>query len=337
LSIDAAVNGQHPGPAAPAPHSPTPPSPGQLDPDQIQQLLRWIDPRRVISDMHGHATVAAQDVRAHLTRIFGYSGWRHEVADRELMFVEEITVDGVGTGKWAACYRVEVTLEVYNRRGELVTRHREGNMSTEYGRYKGPVMQRAYTSAISLALKRAAVALGDQFGLSLYNGGALRGVVGAVLGHSVPEAECGDAGDVQRHAPETRADEMDGVDPDSPAEIERMRAYQASRRAARGEPAVDVKPADDAQQRAWLAEEVGFLDRLTPGLAARIAVRLGVDDVESAATAELAAVVGPMRFLAALPLRKRGLHDAADLYQAADPQVVRPLHELLGCDPGEIV
>ena len=44
----------------------------------------------------------------------------------------------------------------------------------------------ALTSAVSTALKRAAKSLGNQFGLSLYDGGSLKSVVGSSLAYGRP-------------------------------------------------------------------------------------------------------------------------------------------------------
>lgn len=329
--FEPATNGHRPNGHQP----PHPPGRGRLDPDQIDQLLLAIDPRRVVDDGRGHAAVAGQDIKAHLTRIFGFGGWSHTITDRELMFCDPVpTPDGTPSWRFGVCWRVEVELRVYDRRGLLVAVHHGGNMDTVYGA-KGSAMQRAYTGAETLALKRAATSLGDQFGLSLYDGGSLRPIVGGVLGHS-PDSK---HEDVQHVAPAPRADEMTGADPTDAAEVERLRAYQAARRAAEGRPdPAPAEPVSDEQAREWLIEEVRFLDQLTPGLADRIEYRLGDGaTMETTAVGEVLAVVGHMRMIAVLPLRKAGLHDEADRYQAADPNVAAPLATLLGRDPADVL
>ena len=55
-----------------------------LSPAQIEQLLRGINPKRV-NQANGYSHIEAYEVRAHLTRIFGFGGWRKEILALEVV------------------------------------------------------------------------------------------------------------------------------------------------------------------------------------------------------------------------------------------------------------
>ena len=161
---------------------------------QVEALLRPINPRRVLKDNKGMAHVSQQDVRAHLTRIFGFGGWSSEVVD--LTLVREapgVGRDGKDKG-WAVTYRATVRLTVRDPQGaqlavyEDVATGTSPNLPTV-----GDAHDFACKVAVSMALKRAATNLGDGFGLSLYNKGQTAPLVIGTL--VMPDGDGADVGD----------------------------------------------------------------------------------------------------------------------------------------------
>lgn len=144
---------------------------------QIKQLFTPIPKRRVLYKQ-GQAHLAAWDVRRTLTRIFGFTGWSFDVVSTEL--VSELNQGG----KWTAIYRATGRLTIRDRHGVEVGHWEDG--ATGAGKNQpnaAGAHDLAYKSAISVALKRCAANLGDQFGLSLYNNGSLDPVVGVSLAY----------------------------------------------------------------------------------------------------------------------------------------------------------
>jgi Rad52/22 family double-strand break repair protein len=145
---------------------------------QIEQLLKPINSRRVASRRGGGGKslsyVEAYDIKAHMIRIFGFGGWSWDVLSADLAYAfgpaENQRNHQVG-------YRVIGRLTV----------HATGATYTEaaVGMANLPDVGEAHDMAVktaeSDAFKRAAINLGDQFGLSLYNNGSTNAVVGATL------------------------------------------------------------------------------------------------------------------------------------------------------------
>jgi len=79
------------------------------------------------------------------------------------------------------CYLAKVRLTIRNAGGEIVCHYEDGSTATAQNQTRGDAHDLAFKSALSLAKKRAAVYLGDQFGLSLYNKGQMRALVKGTL------------------------------------------------------------------------------------------------------------------------------------------------------------
>lgn len=187
---------------------------------QVDQLLKPINPRRVLT-ANGHAHLAQQDVTAHLIRVFGFGGYDVEVKELECIFEHNrILDDGKPSKRWDIGYRAVVRLTVRNPDGELVTVVEEGSTATAENQKLGDGHDLALKSAISLAKKRCAKELGDQFGLSLYNKGQLTAIVGGTLVKPPAEDEP-ERADLQEHATEQLADGEDvpvrDINDDAPA------------------------------------------------------------------------------------------------------------------------
>jgi hypothetical protein len=141
--------------------------------EQHAQLLKGINPSRVASRKGGGgkslAYVEAWDIKAHMIRIFGFAGWSWDVIAADLVFEEK------GDRNWEVGYRVIGSLTVA---GATYTEAAVGIASLPS---RGEAHDMAVKTGESDAFKRAAINLGDQFGLSLYNGGSTGSVVRATL------------------------------------------------------------------------------------------------------------------------------------------------------------
>jgi hypothetical protein len=172
---------------------------GTFNRDQVEQLLQPIRGQRVLKDGKGHSHVSQQDITAHLIRMFGFGNFDIEVLDASLVYESE-RVDpktGATLNRFDVCYRGLVRLTVRNSDGVTVGRYENGSMGTAQNQSRGDGHDLAYKSAISLSIKRAAIALGDQFGLSLYNKGQTSGLVlKTLVGHD------SNVGDVQADVPQ---------------------------------------------------------------------------------------------------------------------------------------
>ena len=145
--------------------------------DQVQQLLRGVNPSRVRRDPRGMAHLEQWDVRAHLNRLFGFGGWDMEVTRLALAFETERAA-----GRYDVCYTASVRLTVRGRDGGACCYE---DAATGFGanQSRGDAHDLALKSAVSTAMKRAATSLGDQFGLSLYRDDPSEPAVGGVLGY----------------------------------------------------------------------------------------------------------------------------------------------------------
>lgn len=166
---------------------------------QIELLLQPIHPSRV-RQLKNQSHLEAWDVRRWLTRIFGFGGWSDEILSCDL--VHELTwpvVDDHGKpvpGKMrcTAVYRVTLRLTVRDDYGNVIGHWEDGATGDGVNQVSvGDAHDLALKTAMSQALKRCAVNLGDQFGLSLYNKGGNGAVVARTVAHStVPRPEAPD-------------------------------------------------------------------------------------------------------------------------------------------------
>lgn len=145
---------------------------------QKQQLLAPLDANRVLSK-DGQSHLAVWDVRRWLNRIFGIAGWSAEVTEMVLTYEDKVLLRN-GKPGFEVGYRATVRLTIYDYEGDqskpaygVLAQYSEtafgGQRMGENSR--GDLHDFAIKTAESQALKRAAINLGDQFGLSLYDQG----------------------------------------------------------------------------------------------------------------------------------------------------------------------
>lgn len=149
---------------------------------QIAQLLKPIRPERVMKDGKGHSHVSQQDITAHLIRVFGFGNFDTELRSLDVVFERERCNDkGEPLNRFDVCYRAVMRLTVRNAAGHPVCEYEDGSTATAQNQTLGDAHDLAMKSAISLAKKRTAINLGDQFGLSLYNKGQVSALVKGTL------------------------------------------------------------------------------------------------------------------------------------------------------------
>lgn len=149
---------------------------------QTLQLLQPIHKSRVLLDGKNHPHVSQQDITAHLIRIFGFGNFDTDILETTCVFeTPRLNDKNEPTGRWDVCYRAKIRLTVRNADGEEVGHWEDGSTATAQNQTRGDAHDLAYKSALSLAKKRCAVNLGDQFGLSLYNKGQMTALVKGTL------------------------------------------------------------------------------------------------------------------------------------------------------------
>ncbi|MGW8357363.1 Rad52/Rad22 family DNA repair protein [Streptomyces wedmorensis] len=174
--------------------------PTDLAPEQIATLLAPINPNRV-QHLRGQSHVEAWDVRRWLTRIFGFGGWSDETL--ELVCVSEREIN---PGRWTVVYRAQTRLTIKTVDGRPLSFWDDAAMGDSRNQPSlGDAHDMAMKTALSQALKRCAVNLGDAFGLSLYNDGSPNAVVMWSAAHPTPKS-----------TPQQQAVEDEPVKPEQP-------------------------------------------------------------------------------------------------------------------------
>lgn len=154
---------------------------------QLAQILKGINPVRVNRDPKGMSYVEAYEIRAHLTRIFGPLRWDEVISDQRLVF--EAATEGEKP-RWTVCWYAHCTLTVRSTSGKVLATYGEGATGDAQNfPSRSDAHDMAVKTAASQALKRCAMNLGDQFGLSLYSKGSTRPLVQRTLIWEAPESE----------------------------------------------------------------------------------------------------------------------------------------------------
>ena len=183
---------------------------GVFTADQVEHLLNPIKETRVLRDAKGHSHVSQQDITAHLIRMFGFGNFDIEVMTVEAIFeTSEVKTNKAGREyvAWDVAYRALVRLTIRNPLGEVVGSYENGSIGSAQSQpSRADAHDLAYKSAISLSIKRAAIALGDQFGLSLYNKGQTAPLVIRTIVSSEP------VDDIQADIPQQVAIGNDEID-----------------------------------------------------------------------------------------------------------------------------
>jgi hypothetical protein len=151
-----------------------------------------LNPGRV-KVLNGNSYLQAWDVKATLLRVFGWGGFSTEVLDTKIVKVREYAAGDIGhihmtgqkkdqprTPQAIVMVTMRLTLHNIGPTGQDVI-HTETAVGMNSQWDIGEAIDTAAKTAESDALKRCAIFLGTQFGLSLYNNGALADVVNRVF------------------------------------------------------------------------------------------------------------------------------------------------------------
>jgi hypothetical protein len=173
-----------------------------LTDEQLRRLLAPLFPGRV-RQHKGNSHLEAWDVRRNLLRLFGWGGWYFEVRDVVCILDRSAWPEhpqqgdpapAVKGGRHSATYRVTGRLTINRPDGTPLCVFEDGAVGDSQRQTEhGAAHDQALKTAMSQALKRCAVNLGDQFGLSLYLEGWEPGqvVVGRSLAHVLPDPPAG--------------------------------------------------------------------------------------------------------------------------------------------------
>ncbi|MHC6175426.1 Rad52/Rad22 family DNA repair protein [Glutamicibacter sp. X7] len=180
---------------------------GYITAEQYKQLLAPVNSLRVV---HGkRPNMEAYEIRAHLNRVFGFGRWSAEVIAMELV-KEWYGKNGQNKDAVFVIYRAAVRLTVNAPDGTVLATYTEWAAGDALGfpvAKTGGAHDFAIKTAESQALKRAATNLGDQFGLSLYNGGTLDALVRGTKNPVLAEGDESEPESVE--PPEIQAEEPD--------------------------------------------------------------------------------------------------------------------------------
>lgn len=158
-----------------------------LTDEQVSQLLRPLNGVRVAKLEGKFSYLETWDVLAHLGRIFGPENWDKEV---EYAIVFESQRDPSKPGGWDVCYSAKCRLIIRDPDGALVCIKEDAATGSALNHpSRADAHDLALKSAVSDALKRAAKDLGNQFGLSLYDSGSIKSVLGKTLARTLPDQE----------------------------------------------------------------------------------------------------------------------------------------------------
>lgn len=149
--------------------------PQPLTKAQLKVLMQDLKRHRISSRSQGGRSLSyleAWDVKAMLIRVFGFGGFSAECIDTKVL---DVSANKDGKHQVTVMCTVRLTI---HQTGAVYT---ETAAAMQTGPQLGEVTDFAIKTAESDALKRAAIYLGTQFGLSLYNQGSVNDVVMVVV------------------------------------------------------------------------------------------------------------------------------------------------------------
>jgi hypothetical protein len=153
-------------------------APTPLTDMQLSALMADLNPSRITRRSQGGSQLSyleAYDVKATLIKVFGFGGFSAEVTDSKIERI--LTKEETGGAKWTVLATATVKLTIH----QLECVYTETASSSQAGSQIGEVADFALKTAESDALKRCAIYLGTQFGLSLYNKGSHQDIVKVIL------------------------------------------------------------------------------------------------------------------------------------------------------------
>lgn len=158
-----------------------------LTPQQYETLMRPLNNTRVAKRSQGGKQLSyleSWDVRAHLIRVFGFGNFDIELVDQHLVNVREYKGVWDNDKEMVECsWFAKVRLTVRTEDGVGLCSYSDASVGSTSGprNMVGEHHDNAMKTAASDALKRCAINLGTQFGLSLYDEGRTTDVVRGTL------------------------------------------------------------------------------------------------------------------------------------------------------------
>jgi hypothetical protein len=236
---------------------------------QLKVLFSELHQSRVGHNQKGFAHVQQWDVRRFLIRVFGFGGYDTELVSIDLIReIEHPASSQGGKSRWTVAYRVHQRLTVKDIHGQpIATFDGVATGDSQNQPSLGDAHDGAVKEADSQSLKRAAVNLGDAFGLALYNGGGTAAVVKWSAAHQPEAAESAEAPMPELDADPPVQPEPQQESTEAPEPAPEKRAEQRPQRPA--EPTrIAPRPAAPDEREAALtamreaAEQIGFTDGL---------------------------------------------------------------------------
>ena len=158
---------------------------------QQEILVKGLNASRIEKRKQGGVQLsylAQHDVRAHLIRMFGYGHF--DLITEEASFAYEHEQQSKSGGKlFNVGYKVTMRLVVRDENQNTVCEYSETAVGSALSADRGEAHDNAVKNGSSDAMKRCAINLGDQFGLSLYQGGQTAPLVRATLVNDAPPQE----------------------------------------------------------------------------------------------------------------------------------------------------
>jgi hypothetical protein len=260
--------------AKPAEPPQPPPLPTRLTKQQIDWLLAGIEPYRV-QHKGGQSNLQSYDVRNHLNEVFGFANWDGEVIDMTCVFDVPRQLNNGKPGAYV-CYRATYRLTIKALAGNVLATYTEvaAGDATMPANMRFEAHDFALKTAESQALKRAAINLGNQYGLSLYAKGNTSGITRGTFAYpeemkldpltepiheeTDPDASH-EAAAAFEAAEASQAPQTPPASPQAPAPTpEPVTAQQAPPPPAQ-EPEPTPPPADVAEEIQGLHEAIGWL------------------------------------------------------------------------------
>jgi len=187
---------------------------------QRQRLLRPLNKNRVKQNQKGFSYIPHNDSRAELIKTFGLCGF-----DLETLSVDQVSFrSNEATNRFWAVFRATVRLTVKDVHGKpLAVYTASGAGAAQNLPSEGDAVDMAIKVAESEAFKRCVINLGDQYGLSLYDGGALESVGGSLV----------DSPKLQAAAPQQSAPAAQPAQPPAPDNLATKDDFETLKQAIR--------------------------------------------------------------------------------------------------------
>lgn len=156
---------------------------GQITAAQYEVLRKPLNSTRVAKRSQGGQQLSyleAWDVKAHLTRVFGFGNWDLQMLDYRHVDTRQYESSGNPPKPMIeVVYSARMQLTIRDPQGREVCQHSEAAVGSASGpaTMLGDHHDNALKTAASDALKRCAINMGTQFGLSLYDKGSTRDVI----------------------------------------------------------------------------------------------------------------------------------------------------------------